>query len=256
MMASPLIQLVDLSRTYASQERVDPGAQAGPTNGNDTVVIGFSHVSTEIGTSELVALTGPSGCGKTTLLNVMGLVDRPTSGDVIFEGRSTRSLSDHDRTLIRRLRIGYVFQFFHLLPHLDLIQNIELPLLLDGVDSTTSRRRAQDLLTRVGLGTRGADTPHQLSGGQMQRVAIARALIADPPLILADEPTGSLDTRTGHDILTIFKELVWEGRTVIIATHSESAAAIATRRIRLRDGHVLTGSDHETEGNRSELDPR
>lgn len=205
-----------------------------------TVTRGIEAVDLTIEPGELVVLMGPSGCGKSTLLNLFGLIDSPTAGEIRFEGRATRDLPDEERSRLRRRRIGHVFQFFHLLPHLTVIENVELPMILEGLPASASEPRARELLERFGLGDRAADSPGKLSGGQMQRVSLARALVAGPAVILADEPTGSLDSANGREILELFGSLVRdEGRSIVMATHSEEAARHGTRVVRMRDGRVV-----------------
>lgn len=185
----------------------------------------------------VTAILGRSGCGKTTLLNLAGAMDFPTSGDVLIDGRATSALNDAALTALRRQHIGFVFQFFQLLPTLTVLENVELPLLLSGARDTTST--ARERLAWVGLEPRTSALPHQLSGGQQQRVAIARALVHRPSILIADEPTGNLDTTSGDAVLQLLRQSAKEfGATVVMATHSAEAAAIADARIRLRDGRI------------------
>lgn len=200
-------------------------------------------VSFNVAPGERVALTGPSGSGKTTLLNCLGGVDRPDSGDIRLLGARIDQLDADGLNLLRRERVGTVFQFFHLLPSLSVAENIELPLQLLRVPAPERRARVEDLLARVGLAARAAALPSQLSGGEQQRVAIARALVHRPALLLADEPTGNLDSANGANILTLLRELTDEtGTALVLVTHSEEAAAICHRRVRLRDGRVVQAS--------------
>lgn len=198
-------------------------------------VRGLDGVSLQIQRREFVCIMGPSGSGKSTFLHLAGALDVPDSGQVLIEGRDTRLMDDAALTGLRRKTIGFVFQFFNLLPSLPVLQNACLPALLEGEASTVVRDRAVALLKRFGLGDRLDHLPEELSGGEMQRVAIARALITDPPLVLADEPTGNLDTATGKEILSLFQEVARE-RTVVMVTHDEKASAYGNRIIRLRDG--------------------
>ena len=192
-------------------------------------------LTAEAGT--ITALLGRSGCGKTTLLNLAGAMDFPTSGEVLIEGRATSSMSEGELTGLRRKRIGFVFQFFQLLPTLTVLENVELPLLLAGAAKTAEA--ARDRLEWVGLAEKAASFPYQLSGGQMQRVAIARALVSGPELLIADEPTGNLDTASGDQVLGLLREAATRfGATILMATHSAEAAAIADFRIRMRDGRI------------------
>jgi len=194
-------------------------------------------VSLECAAGQVTALLGRSGCGKTTLLNLCGAMDFPTSGKVALAGQVTTNLDDTGLTHLRRHKIGFVFQFFQLLPALTAIENVELPLLLSGAKSTEAT--AMERLRWVGLEEKARALPYQLSGGQMQRVAIARALVHDPAIIVADEPTGNLDTTSGDTILSLLRRAADEfGAAVVIATHSAEAAAIADVRIRMRDGEL------------------
>lgn len=201
------------------------------------VVRALDDVSLEAARGEFVALMGRSGCGKTTLLNLAGAMDFPTSGRVILDGVPTSPLADAELTRLRREKVGFVFQSFQLLPALSVVENVELPLMLAG--RRGAREAAMERLRWVGLETLAARMPYQLSGGQMQRVAIARALIHSPALLLADEPTGNLDTATGDEILALLRRIAGEQRaTILMATHSAEAAAIADTVVRLRDGRV------------------
>jgi len=185
----------------------------------------------------VTALLGRSGCGKTTMLNLLGAMDFPTSGEVLVDGRATSALNDAALTALRRTQIGFIFQFFQLLPTLTVLENVELPLLLAGVHK--SAQSALDRLDWVGLKSRAHSLPHQLSGGQQQRVAIARALVHRHSILVADEPTGNLDTASGDAVLKLICQSATEfGATVVMATHSAEAAAIAQTRIHLRDGHI------------------
>jgi len=200
-------------------------------------VVALDGVSLKIERREFITIMGPSGSGKSTLLHLAGALDIPTSGDVRLEGVATSSLDDTALTLLRRRMIGFVFQFFNLVPSLNIVENASLPALLNGGRFEAVRARASELLLRVGLEKRLDHYPEELSGGEMQRVAIARALITDPPLVLADEPTGNLDTASGVGILKILQEIARE-RTVVIVTHDDRAAGYGTRLVRLRDGKL------------------
>jgi putative ABC transport system ATP-binding protein len=192
---------------------------------------------------------GPSGCGKSTLLHLVGGLDVPTSGRVLLDGRDLSGLSDNDLTELRRRRIGFVFQFFNLLPVLGAGENVALPLILDGVKPAEAQSRAGAWLQRLGLAGRIDHRPDQLSGGQQQRVAIARALVAEPALILADEPTGNLDTRAGDEIARLLRQVADEwGRTILMVTHDPRVAAYAGRSILLRDGVVVDAERLSAEG--------
>jgi putative ABC transport system ATP-binding protein len=221
-MPQPRLELRGVSKTYQ--------------NGAQPVEV-LHDVSLAAAPGTVTALLGRSGCGKTTLLNLAGAMDFPTQGEVRIDGRATSSLSEAELTALRRKRIGFVFQFFQLLPTLTVLENVELPLLLAGVSKTAEA--ARDRLSWVGLEDKAASLPYQLSGGQMQRVAIARALVHSPELLIADEPTGNLDTVSGDQVLALIRESAERfGATVIMATHSAEAAAIADVRVRLRDGRI------------------
>lgn len=197
-------------------------------------------VTLKILPGEIVAITGPSGCGKSTLLHILGALDTPSSGQAYLDGHPLHSLQDKKLTALRRLKIGFIFQFFHLLPTLTVEENVLLPLLLSGRVNAPARERARTLLSAVGLADRAHHRPHQLSGGQLQRAAIARALIHQPSVLLADEPTGNLDSTSSAAVVTLLTDLARrEKTTVVLVTHSESVAAAADRRIALVDGHIL-----------------
>jgi ABC-type lipoprotein export system ATPase subunit len=207
------------------------------TNGQKLEALREVSLVLEPGT--ITALVGRSGCGKTTLLNLAGAMDFPTSGEVLIDGRNTSSLREEELTALRRTRIGFVFQFFQLLPALTVLENVELPLLLAA--SATAREAARDRLNWVGLVDKMDSFPYQLSGGQMQRVAIARALVHSPAILIADEPTGNLDNASGEQVLALLSDAAARfGATVLVATHSAEAAAIAQTRIQLRDGRIAT----------------
>jgi putative ABC transport system ATP-binding protein len=203
-------------------------------------------VSLTLDRGEFVALMGPSGCGKSTLLHMCGAMDRPTAGTVQLESAILSALPDEALTRIRRERVGFVFQFFNLLPTLTLLENVALPLLLSGVSATVAEGSAQRLLDRVGLGPRLRHFPHQLSGGELQRGAVARALVHHPALVVADEPTGNLDSDNGARILDLLVEFNREdGVTMLLATHAEEIASAAHRIVRMRDGRIESDRDVE-----------
>jgi putative ABC transport system ATP-binding protein len=196
-------------------------------------------VSLEIGKGEYVAIVGPSGCGKSSLLNLLGAIDAPTSGTVEIEGRNVGTLGDREVTEFRLRHIGFVFQRFYLLPILTARENVELPMAEAGVPAAERRQRSTELLRYVDLGDRVRHRPSQLSGGEQQRVAIARALANRPSLLLADEPTGELDARTGQEIISLFGRLNADGTTVVVVTHDESLARAARRIVHMRDGEIV-----------------
>lgn len=196
-------------------------------------------VSFEAETGDFIALMGPSGCGKSTLLHILGGMDRPTQGRVSLDGIELDSLSEEALARVRRKKIGFVFQFFNLLPTLTVAENVALPLMLDGAGHSKTSQRAREMLGRVGLADRATHYPAELSGGEMQRAAVARAVINHPDLILADEPTGNLDTDNGTQVMKLLAELNREfGLTIILATHSVEAAQYARRTLRMRDGVI------------------
>jgi putative ABC transport system ATP-binding protein len=195
-------------------------------------------VSLRIDRNEYVAIMGPSGSGKSTLMNMIGCLDTPTSGSYLLEGRSVREMSDRQLAEVRNKRIGFVFQTFNLLPRATVLANVELPLVYGGVGKAERRKRAAEAIAMVGLSDRIHHRPNELSGGQRQRVAMARALVGNPSIILADEPTGNLDSATGEEIMDVVDELHARGQTVIVVTHEDHVAAHARRVIRLRDGMI------------------
>jgi len=206
-------------------------------------ITALNNITLDIDRGEIVSIVGPSGSGKSTLLNLIGTLDRPTTGSIRIDGQDLSSLNDPNLTLLRREKIGFVFQFFNLLPSLTCLQNVGLPLHLRGWSGSKVTQRARALLTLVGLGDRLDHLPDELSGGERQRVAIARALSGEPPLLLADEPTGNLDSHTGKEILALLQDLHRRfGSTIVLVTHDESVASIATRRITLRDARIVEGA--------------
>ena len=206
----------------------------------DEVVHALRGVSFSIMEGEFVTIMGTSGSGKSTLLNILGCLDTPTSGEYLLDGIPVRTMSKSQRARLRNRKIGFVFQNYNLLPKTTAVENVELPLMYNSRVSTSERRkRAVDALVAVGLGDRMEHKSNQMSGGQMQRVAIARALVNDPAVILADEATGNLDTRTSFEILVLFQRLHAEGRTIIFVTHNPEIAQYSSHNIRLRDGHVI-----------------
>lgn len=203
-------------------------------------VVALDGVSLHIAKGEMVSLVGPSGSGKSTLLNLIGALDKPTSGEIAIDGVLLSGLTDDELTRVRRDKIGFIFQFFNLLPSLTCEENVALPLHLRGWDRRKARDRAKELLDLVGLAQRRQHLPDELSGGERQRVAIARALSVYPPVLLADEPTGNLDTHTGEEILGLIRDLNARlGATVLMVTHDREVAATCARTITLRDGHIV-----------------
>ena len=206
----------------------------------DETVHALRGVSFTINEGEFVTITGTSGSGKSTLLNILGCLDTPTSGEYLLDDIPVRTMSKPQRAVLRNRKIGFVFQSYNLLPKTTAVENVELPLMYNSsVSASERRRRAVESLQAVGLGDRLEHKSNQMSGGQMQRVAIARALVNNPAVILADEATGNLDTRTSFEILVLFQKLHAEGRTIIFVTHNPEIAQYSSRNIRLRDGHVI-----------------
>lgn len=204
----------------------------------DEQVHALADVSLKIDQNEYVAIMGPSGSGKSTLMNILGCLDTPTKGIYDFNGVNVSEMNDNELAKIRNKEIGFVFQTFNLLPRSDALHNVELPLIYAGVHSSERKDKAREALIHVGLGDRIHHRPNELSGGQRQRVAIARALVTNPSIILADEPTGNLDTKTGEDIMALFSEIQEKGNTIILVTHEEYIAEHAERILRIRDGLI------------------
>jgi putative ABC transport system ATP-binding protein len=198
-------------------------------------------IDLEIGRGEFAAIVGPSGSGKSTLMNLLGCLDTPSGGDYFLGGEPVAGLSRDALADVRNRRVGFVFQSFNLLPQISAVENVELPMLFGGIPPRERRRRADELLARVGLSDRAEHRPTELSGGQMQRVAIARALAMEPDILLADEPTGNLDTSSGTDIMSLFSDLWKQGRTLVVITHDMSLARRTGRIVEMRDGRVVAG---------------
>jgi len=200
----------------------------------------LNKVTIHVKEGEYVAVMGPSGCGKSTLLNILGLLDNPTAGSYIFNGTEVANLKERDRTIFRKGNIGFVFQSFNLIDELNVYENVELPLIYLKMKASERKKRVEDVLERMKIGHRAKHFPQQLSGGQQQRVAIARAVVANPKLILADEPTGNLDSKNGIEVINLLTELNKEGTTIIMVTHSDRDASYAHRVVNLFDGQVVT----------------
>ena len=220
-----MLKVTDLKKSFFTEE-IETVALAG--------------VSFEVKEGEFVAIMGPSGCGKSTLLNILGLLDNPTSGEYTLLGKEVGDLKERDRTYFRRGNIGFVFQSFNLIDEMNVSENIELPLIYMGVKPAERKERVQKMLERMDMTHRAKHFPQQLSGGQQQRVAIARALVSNPKLILADEPTGNLDSKNGQEVMNLLRELNLEGTTVIMVTHSQHDASYAQRILCLFDGELVT----------------
>jgi putative ABC transport system ATP-binding protein len=213
----------------------------------DTAVTALDHVSFEVDAGEFVAIMGPSGCGKSTLLHLLAGLDRPSAGQVLIAGQNLSELNDKQATRLRRQKIGLVFQFFNLIPVLSAVENVALPITLDGIKQSEARARATSWLGKIGMNERLTHRPDQLSGGQQQRVAVARALVSEPQIILADEPTGNLDTHAGEEVAMLLQQAskVW-GRSIIMVTHDPRIAAYAERIIFLKDGQITEQTRLET----------
>lgn len=227
-MAEPVIRIAELTKTYHMGE---------------TEVQALRDVSFDLGRGDFVAIMGPSGSGKSTLMNIIGCLDHPTTGRYVLDEVDVSTLSADRRAEIRNDKIGFVFQSFNLLPRTSALENVELPLIYSNKHHMTDRqmrKRAEECLSRVGLDGRGEHTSSQLSGGQQQRVAIARALVNDPAILLADEPTGNLDSKTSEEVMHIFRDLNREGKSIVLITHEHDIAAYARRIITLRDGQILS----------------
>ncbi len=219
-----MIKLTNIERVFRTEE---------------IATIALGGVSMEVKEGEFVAIMGPSGCGKTTLLNILGLLDNPTSGVYELKGRDVSTLEENERTEYRKGVLGFVFQSFNLIDELNVTENVELPLMYMGVPAKERHERVKDVLRRVNMSHRSKHFPSQLSGGQQQRVAIARAIIGNPQIILADEPTGNLDSKNGNEVMDILTNLHREGTTVVMVTHSQHDAAYAQRIVNLFDGQIV-----------------
>lgn len=222
-----MIQLENIKKVFRTEE-VETIALAG--------------ITMKVEEGEFVAIMGPSGCGKSTLLNILGLLDNPTEGTYNLAGTEVGSLKESERTMVRKGQIGFVFQSFNLIDELNVEQNVELPLKYLGVPKKERQKRVVEMLRRMGISHRSKHYPNQLSGGQQQRVAIARAVVTKPKLILADEPTGNLDSKNGYEVMELLKQLNDEGTTIVMVTHSQRDASVAERTINLLDGRVVEDS--------------
>ncbi len=218
------LEMIDITKSYVM---------------GDNVVHALRNISLVIEKGEWISIMGPSGSGKSTMMNILGCLDRPTSGKYLLDGAEVEKLTDDQLALERNKKIGFVFQNFNLLPRMDALNNVALPLIYSGVPREERLKKAAEVLTRVGLGERLDHRPNELSGGQKQRVAIARALINDPTIILADEPTGNLDSRSGEEIMSMLGELHKQGRTIVLVTHEADIAEFARRVVVIKDGEII-----------------
>ena len=219
-----MIQINDLSKVFRTSE---------------VETVALNHVSLNIEEGEFVAIMGPSGCGKSTLLNILGLLDNPTEGSYQLMGQEVATLQEKERTRVRKGKLGFVFQSFNLIDELNVYENVELPLTYLGYKASDRRKMVENMLRRMNISHRAKHFPQQLSGGQQQRVAIARAIVTNPKLILADEPTGNLDSKNGAEVMNLLTELNKEGTTIIMVTHSQHDASFAHRTVHLFDGSIV-----------------
>lgn len=229
-MSVPVIFIEALHKSYATSAGLFPA---------------LKNVDLSIANGEFVAIMGPSGSGKSTFMNILGCLDQASSGRYVLDGRNVAALNKDELALLRNRTIGFVFQGFNLLPRISLLENVALPLIYSGIEHTERQQRAQQMLARVGLADKAASLPNQISGGQQQRVAIARALINSPRLLLADEPTGNLDSHTSSEIMALFETLNRDGITIILVTHEADIAQYAKRQVRFFDGQIV--SDEKTQ---------
>jgi len=223
-MSDTIIRIEDLHKSYQTSAGLFPA---------------LKNVNLSIITGEFVAIMGPSGSGKSTFMNILGCLDRPSAGSYVLDGRDVENLSKDELALLRNGTIGFVFQGYNLLQRMSLLDNVALPLIYCGVEHGERQQRAQELLAKVGLADKATSLPNQISGGQQQRVAIARALVNHPRLILADEPTGNLDSHTSEEIMTLFEEMNREGITIVLVTHENDIARHAKRQVRFFDGSII-----------------
>ncbi|MDE7377340.1 MAG: ABC transporter ATP-binding protein [Paraprevotella sp.] len=220
-----MITITDLSKTFSTE---------------DVETLALNHISLHIAPKEFVAVMGPSGCGKSTLLNILGLLDTPTSGSYMLDGKEMAKLREKDRSYMRKGQIGFVFQSFNLIDELTVAENVELPLKYQNMPAKERKQRVKEILERMAISHRRNHYPQQLSGGQQQRVAIARAVVSRPKLILADEPTGNLDSKNGKEVMNMLHELHAQGTTIVMVTHNAHDASYAQRIINLFDGQIVT----------------
>ena len=225
-----MIQINEISKVFRTSE---------------VETVALNHVNLEVKEGEFVAIMGPSGCGKSTLLNILGLLDNPTEGSYKLLGEEVAGLKEKERTRVRKGKIGFVFQSFNLIDELNVFENVELPLTYLGIKATERKRIVTELLQRMNISHRAKHLPQQLSGGQQQRVAIARAVVTNPKLILADEPTGNLDSKNGKEVMDLLTELNRQGTTVIMVTHSQHDAGYAQRAVHLFDGSIVANTMNE-----------
>ncbi len=221
-----MLQLTDITKVFRTEE---------------VETVALNGVSLNVRPGEFVAVMGPSGCGKSTLLNVLGLLDNPTSGRYVLDGEEVGTLKERQRTRVRKGKIGFVFQSFNLIEELNVEQNVELPLRYLGVPARERKKRVEEILQRMAISHRSKHFPNQLSGGQQQRVAIARAVVSNPKLILADEPTGNLDSKNGLEVMQLLTQLNQEGTTIVMVTHSQRDANYASRIVEMLDGQITEG---------------
>ncbi|MCM1076108.1 MAG: ABC transporter ATP-binding protein [Bacteroides sp.] len=219
-----MLQTKNLSKTFRTDE---------------IETVALNGIDINIADGEFVAIMGPSGCGKSTLLNILGLLDNPTGGEYLFDGKEVATLPERQRGQLRKGRVGFVFQSFNLIDEIDVAHNVELPLIYLGLDRSERRKRVEEMLAKVNMKHRARHLPQQLSGGQQQRVAIARALVSNPSIILADEPTGNLDSHNGQEIMELLSALNREGTTIVMVTHSDRDASYASRTVHLFDGTIV-----------------
>jgi putative ABC transport system ATP-binding protein len=231
----PAIQLEAIRKTYGE---------------GDTAVHAIARVDLTVMRGEYIAIMGASGSGKSTLMNIVGCLDAPTAGRYLLDGTDVRRLDEHQLSVVRNKKIGFIFQSFNLIPRTSALSNVELPLIYAGVGGRERKQRAMDALDKVGLSARRGHLPSELSGGQQQRVAVARAIVTDPVLLLADEPTGALDSKSTADVLDLFDELAAQGRTIMVITHENEVGSRAQRLVVMRDGYIISDALNTLQGER------